>query len=192
MPDGYSYEIRENAQELYVVEGKTYDHVAKLTEVSIAQLKRWGKDADWAGARKEYREALSSIRRDTVMLRAKLLKTALGSGDPQSVYAFAAIEKAVSAGKKSADPVPVSSPEKLKDINTPQDAIEALQGVVELKLNKMLAQPETLQLSQVKELKQTMELIDQMKAKYSPDEAKGNTGEAGLSDSLEKMIRKHL
>ncbi len=194
MPEGYSYEIREQAQELYVVDGNTYDRVAELTGVSIAQLKRWGKDGCWKESRNEYRDALSSIKRDTVLLRAKLLRTALDSGDPQNVYAFAAIEKAVGAGKKSVagNQVPVSSPERLKNINSPQDAVEALQEVVDLKLNKMLAQPDILQLSQVKELKQTMELIEQMKAKYSPDETDGNKGEAGLSDNLEKMIRKHL
>ena len=192
MPEGYSYEIRETAKDLFVVEGRIYDQVAKSTGVSVAQLKRWGKDEGWTGARREYREALSSIKRDTVMLRVKLLKTALGSGDPQSVYAFAAIEKAVAGGKKSADPVPVSSPERLKNINTPADAVDALQEVVELKLNKMLAQPDILQLSQVKELKQTMELIDQMKAKYTPDAEDGTKVEGGLSDEAADMIRREI
>lgn len=192
MPEGYSYEIRENAKEFFVTEGSTYDQVAKLTGVSVGQLKRWGKDEGWTGARREYREALSSIKRDTVMLRAKLLKTALGSGDPQSVYAFAAIEKAVTSGKKSAQPVPVSSLGKLKNINTPADAVDALQEVVELKLNKMLAQPDILQLSQVKELKQTMELIDQMKAKYTPDAVDDSVVEGGLSDEAADMIRQQI
>jgi len=192
MPEGYSYEIRENAKEFFVTEGRTYDQAAKLTGVSVGQLKRWGKDEDWTGARREYREALSSIKRDTVMLRAKLLKTALGSGDPQSVYAFAAIEKAVTSGKKSANPVPVSMPEKLKNINTPADAVDALQEVVELKLNKMLAQPDILQLSQVKELKQTMELIDQMKVKYNPDAVDDTVVEGGLSDEAADMIRQQI
>lgn len=164
MPEGYSYEIRETAEAMYVTDGMTYDQVAAATGVSVAQLKRWGSDEDWTGKKKEYREALSSIRRDTVKLRAKLLKTALNTGDPQSVYAFAAIERAV-AGKKSEDPAPAFAPEKLKDIRTPEDAIEALQEVVNLRLNKMLAQPDILQFSQVKDLKQTMELIDQMASK---------------------------
>ena len=172
---GYSYEIREAAEMMYVTDGMTYDRVAAATGVSVAQLKRWGSDEDWTGKKKEYREALSSIKRDTVKLRAKLLKTALDSGDPQSVYAFAAIEKAV-AGKKSDDPAPAFVPERLKDINTPEAAIEALQEVVNIKLNKMLSQPDTLQHFQVKDIKQTMELIDQMKVKYAPapDAQNGN------------------
>lgn len=192
MPEGYSYEIRENAKALFVDEGMTYDQVAASTGVSAAQLKRWGADEDWTGARKEYREAISSIKRDTVRLRAALLKTALVKQDPQSVYAFAAIEKAVAAGKKSGDPGPVFAPEKLKDINTPADAIEVLQEVVTLKLNKMLSQPDILQLSQVKDLKQTMELIDQMKAKYVPDAGDGDKVQGGLSDETAEMIKKQI
>ncbi|MBW2596633.1 MAG: hypothetical protein JRC93_11815 [Deltaproteobacteria bacterium] len=174
MPDGYSYEIRERAQELYVTEGRTYDQVSEATGVSVGQLKRWGAEEGWTAARKEYREALSSIKRDTVRLRAKLLKAALAAGEPQAVYAFAAIEKAAAAGKKKTDPEPVFVPEKLKNINTPADAVDALQEVIELKLNKLLSQPDTLRLSQVKELKQTMELVDQMRAKYNPEDKKGD------------------
>lgn len=170
MPEGYSYEIREAAYELFVIDGRTYDQVAQAVGVSVPQLKRWGSDEGWMDARREYREELASIKRNTVKLRAKLLKAALESADPQSVYAFAAIEKAAAAGKKSADPEPVIHTERLKNINTPADAIDALQEVVELKLNKMLGQPDTLQLSQVRDLKQTIELIDQMKVRYAPED----------------------
>jgi len=169
MPEGYSYEIREDAKAMYVTDGMTYDQVAAGTGVSVAQLKRWGADEGWTDAKKEYRQALSSIKQNTVRLRAALLKTALDSQDPQSVYAFAAIEKAVSAGKKNAARPAPCAPERIKDINTPEQAVDALQEVVQLKLNKMLAQPDTLELSQVKELKQTMELIEKMKTKYAPD-----------------------
>ena len=37
-----SWEIREQAEELYIVDGKTFDEVAEITGVSVAQLKRWG------------------------------------------------------------------------------------------------------------------------------------------------------
>jgi len=190
MPEGYSYEIREIAKDLFVTEGRTYDQVAEATRVSISQLKRWGSDENWTDERKEYRQALSSIKRDTVKLRAKLLKTALGSGDPQSVYAFAAIEKAVATGKNKTDSVPVSAPEKLKNINTPEAAVEALQEVVELKLNKMLGQPDILQLSQVRDLKQVMELVEQMRVKYTPEDKAEDKGlDAGQLKKIRDMIK---
>lgn len=192
MPEGYSYAIREAAQDLYVTDGRTYDQVAQATGVSVGQLKRWGMEEGWTAARKEDREARSSIRRDTVKLRAKLLKAALVAGEPQAVYAFAALEKAAASGKAKSDPGPVFVPEKLKDINTPADAVEALQEVIELKLNKLLSQPDILQLSQVKELKQTIELVDQMKAKYNPDADDDTQVEGGLSDEAADMIRQQI
>ena len=84
----------------------------------------------------------------------------------------------------------MSAPETLKDINTPADAVEALQQVIELQLNKMLAQPDTLQLSQIRELKQTMELVDQMKAKYNPDDNKeSKTIDAKAIKDIREMLK---
>ena len=195
MPEGYSYEIRETAKDLFVTEGMTYDQVAERTGVSVSQLKRWGADENWTGARKEYRDALSSIKRDTVRLRASLLRTALESGgDPQSVYAFTAVEKIFAARERggSADAQAVM-PERMREITTPAEAVAALTEVVEIKLNRMLAQPETLQLAQLKDIKQTMELISQMKDKYDPD-AVEEDGQAkgGLSDEAADMIRREI
>lgn len=167
MPEGYSYEIRENAKELFVTEGRTYDQVAGSTGVSVAQLKRWGKDEDWTGARKEYREALSSIKRDTVMLRAKLLKTALGSGDPQSVYAFAAIEKAVIAGKNK-ETVQESVPEiPARQFNDPTEAIDALWEALQSAVSNMIASPHTMDFKKLKHLKDAFGLLSDMKSQHS-------------------------
>jgi hypothetical protein len=195
MPEGYSYEIREDAKDLYVTGGLTYDQVAERTGVSVSQLKRWGSDEDWTGAKKEYREALSSIKRDTVRLRARLLRKALeSSGDPQSVYAFTAVEKIFATrGRGGSADTPAPMPSQSREITTPAEAVAALTEVVEIKLNRMLAQPETLQLAQLKDLKQTMELIGQMKDKYDPDQSE-DEGQAkgGLSDEAADMIRREI
>jgi len=159
----------------------------------VSQLKRWGSDEDWTEARKEYRDALSSIKRDTVRLRASLLRTALESGgDPQSVYAFTAVEKIFATRERggSAD-TPAPMPERMREITTPAQAVEALTEVVELKLNRMLAQPETLQLAQIKDLKQTMELIGQMKDKYDPDQPEDEKKKILDADAI-KRIREQV
>lgn len=178
MAEEISWEIREDAYNLYVTDGKTFEQVAALTGVSLSQLKRWGQSEGWADAKREYREALQSIKRDTVKLRAGLLKKALSSQDAQDVYAFAALER-IEAGRKNSSNTTASnsngslyggeSPEKLKDIKTPQDAVEALQEVIEIRLNRLLTSPDEVKLSQVKELKTTMELVEQMRQKYKPD-----------------------
>ena len=95
MVEAYDWSIRERAEQLYVIDGRTYAEVAELTGVSVSQLKRWGKDGGWTENRMEYRSALGDIRRKTVLLRRDLLEKAIDSKDPQNVYAFAALEKAV-------------------------------------------------------------------------------------------------
>jgi hypothetical protein len=113
-----SWEIREQAEELYIVDGKTFDEVAELTGVSVAQLKRWGAGRDggqrsevgdqeeqrdggqrsevgipsWSERKKEYRQQFADIHRDTTKLRQKLLRQALNTLDPQQVYAAVRLE----------------------------------------------------------------------------------------------------
>lgn len=92
MPTEYSWEIRERAEELYILDGWTFEQVNKETSVSISQLKRWAKDGDWSGRKKEYRQTLASIRRDKLKLRRLLIQKALNSLDPQDVYASDRLE----------------------------------------------------------------------------------------------------
>ena len=98
-----SWEIREQAEELYIVDGKTFNEVAEITGVSVAQLKRWGagfpdpddperKSSSWTDRRKEYRQQFADIQRDTTKLRQKLLRQALNTLDPQQVYAAVRLE----------------------------------------------------------------------------------------------------
>jgi len=176
MAEPISWEIREAAYDAYVTDGMPYDQVARVSGVSVSQLKRWGQEDKWGDARKEYRQALQSIRRDTVKLRAGLLKKALGSQDAQDIYAFAALER-IEASRKTGTVAPaVPAMEKLREIKTPEDAVDALEEVVQLKLNRLLSQPETLQLSQVKDMKQCMDMVGQMRAKYArTDDGKKQT-----------------
>ena len=87
-----SWEIRERAEELYILDGKTHDEIAGITGIAVQTLKGWSVDGGWSDKRKEYRQQLSEIKRDTVRLRSGLLKQALLSLDPQQVYAAARIE----------------------------------------------------------------------------------------------------
>ena len=145
-------EVRFNAEELYVVDGLTYDRVAAITGVSVSQLKRWGSEGDWAGRKSEYREALTSIRRDTVLLRKELIKAAMGSLDPQAVYAVARLETAAAKAKDGNDAGSML-PADNRIIKTPKDAVVALGDVIERKINVMLTQPGGISLSAIKDMK---------------------------------------
>ncbi len=162
-----SWEIREQAEELYIVDGKTFDEVAEITGVSVAQLKRWGagKAGDqrseggdqegqeagvpsWSDRKKEYRTAFANIRRDTVLLRKRLISKALKSLDPQDVYAISSLESTVVKVQQAAgaDMAVIHLKEK-RIIKTPQDAVDALGDVIEGKINSLLTQPGSISLS---------------------------------------------
>lgn len=192
MAEPISWEIREAAYDLYVTDGLTYDQVAERSGVSVSQLKRWGQEDAWGDARREYRQALQSIRRDTVKLRAAKLKQALGSLDAQDIYAFAALER-VEASRKTGTVVQAApAMEKLRDIKTPADAVVALDEVVEMKLNRLLASPNEMKLSEVNEVKKTMELIAGMKQKYCPEAVDDTAKEGGLTDETANEIRRQI
>lgn len=185
------WETRERAEELYIVEGFIFEDVARETGVSVSQLKRWASDGDWTDRKREYRTAFSNIKRDTVLLRKKLIAKALKSLDPQDVYAISSLESTVARiqGKESAaqEPEEITNP---KIIKTPADAVDALQSAVELKINKMLTRPGAISLSGIKETKQALELIEKMKTKYKPEAENERT--EGLSDEAAEEIRKQI
>lgn len=192
-----SWEIREQAEELYIVDGKTFDEVAELTGVSVAQLKRWGtgfpdpddpekKSPSWMDRKKEYRSAFANIKRDTVLLRKRLISKALKSLDPQDVYAISSLESTVAKVQQAAGadmPTDVSAEKRI--IKTPQDAVDALGDVVEGKINGMLTKPGAISLAGIKEMKQALELIEKMKDKYKPEE---KTSEPATEEDKKRLI----
>lgn len=211
-PQEYSWEIRERAKELYLVDGLTFDQVAEATGVSISQLKRWSADEkewaesrgeegqDWPEARKEFRLALGAIRRDSTLLRAKLITQALDNPEFKKVLAAGIWEKTqahkdlqtggtaskgqpeTSAGSEVSGDLPL--------IKTPQDAVAALEGVMLKRVNLMATRPELLSFNAIKDLQKTLGLIEELKAKYRPDE---QTGQApGLSAETADEIRRQI
>jgi hypothetical protein len=119
-PQEYSWEVREKAAELYIVDGLTFEQLAEAIKsifgdaqaVSISQLKRWSAPeapgGDWVEKKKELREALGETKRNKILLLKKLSAAALDKMDPQIIYAFLRTEKqtALSAGDKKEEKAP--------------------------------------------------------------------------------------
>lgn len=176
-----SWEIREQAEELYVVDGLTFDQVAEKTGVSASQLKRWAAVTEeqaeegaqtWGERRREYRTAFANIRRDLVLLRKRLVANALKSLNPQDVFAISSLESTAAKLQQQADgadPGGAVAGEPIQ-INTPAEAVDALQTVVERRINTLLTRPDQISLKAVKELKETLTLIEKMQAQYSAGE----------------------
>lgn len=218
-PQEYSWEVRERAKELYVVDGLTFEQVAADTGVSVSQLKRWSAEEkewaenqeesstglkpvaqDWPEARKAFRLALGVIRRDSTLLRAKLITNALGGGEFKQVLSAAMWEKTQAhkdlQGSVAPAPSPVNEsqpgaavPQNLI-IKTPQDAVLALEMVVVKRIGLMAMQPELISFNAIKDLQKTLGLIEELKTKYRPDEQTSDL--PGLSDEAAEKIRRQI
>jgi len=197
------WEIREEAEQLYIIEGKTFNEVSELTGVSVAQLQRWGagseseeeeiKIASWAERKREYRTAFSNIKRDTLLLRKRMIGKALNSLNPQDVFAISSLESVAARMEKSIqdkdDFIPAAGKEKII-IKTPGDAINALTEVVELKINNLLSRPGAINLNAIKEMKQSLELIEKMREKYGKKDDSGKRKQ--LDPKTLKKIREEV
>ncbi|MGD0020817.1 MAG: hypothetical protein ABSC54_00795 [Smithellaceae bacterium] len=86
------WEIRERAEELYVVDGLTFEETAAQTKVSVNQLKNWSAAEGWREKREEYRKAKKDIRSTLMLLRQKLATEAAKDADPQKIFAFIRLE----------------------------------------------------------------------------------------------------
>ena len=195
-PESYSWETREQAEELYIIDGLTYEQVAQRSSVSLSQLKRWGGEDGWVERRKEYRQAQSTIRRGVMLAKAKAVNALLTTMDPQTAYAFASL---VSSGKiieqeardnrvlAQTDPA-IGTIER--PIKTAEDAVAALQEAVERKINAMLTQPGAVSLAGVKEMQQALEMIEKLKAKATQGtdtEAAPEVDVQALKERIEKV-----
>ncbi len=100
------WEVRERAEELYVVDGLTYDQVARETGISVTQLKNWSGAEGWREKREEYRVNKQSIRSTVAKLRKQLALDALSTSDPQKVFAFIRLEALAGKQEKKADDAP--------------------------------------------------------------------------------------
>lgn len=187
MAEPIPFEVRERAEELYIVEGRTLEQTAKTLKISEGSVMRWSAENGWKDKQREYRRALSDIKRNTVLLRKKLIQQAMQSLDPQHVYAVARLEAAAKGRAEEAQAPPEGEP---RSIATAQDAIDALQEAVESKINRMLAHPEAIKLAAIRDMKKVFELIDEMKAKYTdkPEEARRR----GLSDEVADQVKQKI
>lgn len=186
-------ETVERAEELWCVDGLTLADVSARTGVATSTLKRWAEKYDWQAKRDEIRQALASIRADTIKLRAKLIANCLGSMQAMDAFAVAKMEevalKAAELADKRAEALPVTAP-PMREIATEADAVAALEEAVGLRLNAMLASPDKVTLSSLREVKQVLDLLKDMRAAAGAAAKDGTpTLERGMSADTAERIR---
>jgi len=109
---------------------------------------------------------MTAIRVDTIRLRAKLINNCLDSMQAMDAFAVAKMEevaiKAAELADKRAEAAP--PPVALREIVTEADAVAALEEAVGLRLNAMLASPDKVTLTALREVKQVLDLLKDMRS----------------------------
>lgn len=172
------FELHQQAYELAVLDGLTLDNVARRTGIPRSTITRWSADEGWMADREEYRRAQGEIRRKTVLYRKGLLNKAMESLDPQAAYAWATVEN-VAKRSESAAGTQIEAPAE-REIRTAEDAVEALQEAVEIKINRMLTNPGELKFSAIKDMRSALSMVEELKRTYD------TAGEEEARKSLNK------
>ena len=118
------WDIREHAEELYIVDRLTFEQVAQQTDVSATQLKNWAAAGEWREKREEYRASLQEIKSNTIKLRRALIAKAVKSLDPQDIYAAVRLENAATKQAKKDGVAP--------DIDRPRIFLENMEFVADV------------------------------------------------------------
>ena len=122
MGEAYSWEVREDAEHLYVRKGLTFEEVAAETGVSVSQLKRWSEIGQWQELKKNH----FNLKRKKEMLHEAQLEKALGTLDPQDIYALSRLETALKRSE------PARKEQKEVEVDRPALFLEDLQFVAEI------------------------------------------------------------
>jgi len=174
------------AQALYCVDRLTFEAVAERTGVSVATLKRWSDKYEWRVKRQELAETESQIRVDTLKARATMLAKVVDKGDHFAAFAAAkleavALDQAKFKSELAAHPAPVK-------IESPAQAAELLEKALGKKMGALLAAPGTIDLKVIKDLRQALELLNEMKSQASQEISQND----GLSLEIEEKIKAAL
>lgn len=192
-------EIVERAEELYCVDGQTFDAIATLTGVAASSLKRWSERYNWQEKKEQIRQARSSIRTNAIMLRAKLLEKCLTTLEPKDAFAVSSIEnvsmKAQELAAKAQNAAQAfQNSDKVREIKTDAEAIAALEEAVQIKINRMLSNPGQITAASIKELSQIRATIAEMRGamEEAQSEKIDSSGMKKLAPETLKKIREQI
>lgn len=182
------------AQELYCCDRLSFDRVAALVGVSATTLKDWADKYRWREKREEIAQAESDIRVNTIKGRQKVLERLINASDgkeaSQVAFAVASLEslamkqaEAIRAGK-----ILEQAANQPAEIHTTADIPAALEEAVRLRLGMLLADPGQVDFKAIKDIKQAMDYLAQLRPKDESDA----TQSKGLTLESANAIRKQI
>lgn len=192
--DGREYppEAVWQAQERFCVLRQTYAQIAEEMGIAASTLKRWGAQHDWRDKREAYARAQAEMRGDMIMARSQMLKELIASGNPLLGFAVAKLEEVAlkqAQAEREGRLLEIKAARQRRAINSPAEAAEALKEAVELKLARMLASPEEVDLKTVKDIKEALALIAAMQPQ---DKGQAGPGQGLTADQVDTIRNRIL
>jgi hypothetical protein len=164
----HSMERVHQAEQLYCVNGLSVHRVASQLGISERTVRYWTLKHGWEEKRDQVREALSRLRTDTILLRARLLEKCMTSLSPQDALAFVSLESAADKrGQAAADNCLDPVPEGLCEISSLDDVIAALNDAITVKLNRFLADPGPLGFAAMRDLIKVIDMVRGMESRQA-------------------------
>jgi hypothetical protein len=204
---GWEYEPGTvfEAEDLYCVDRLPMRKVSEQTEVPESTLWRWSAKYGWADKREEMRREQSAIRMNMIRLRSKLIEECLNVGgderNPMNVFAAAKMEEVAQKAEdrvrmsdsgrrtsKEESVAPCSSEKEIqpREIKSEEDAAQALEEALTLKLSIMVQDPKGLDVKAIKGVREAMQMIAEMRGK--DEEEKRSSGFS--AESVQEIISK--
>ena len=124
-------EIREQAEELFIVDGLTIEEISGRLGISDRTLANWSASGNWMERRKKHRDDVASIKRNSFKLRKELAKKALEtlesmqSINPQDMHGFKSVLSMIEPKEKEKDQTTI-------DIDRPKIFMEDMEFVAEV------------------------------------------------------------
>ena len=196
MGEAYPMETVDRAQELYCLDELTLEETARTVGVAASTVKRWSTEYGWAEKRRGIRQARLDIKEKTVRLRADLLRRCLETKDGKNPLNLFAVAKLQEADLKTAEfelkargAAASGGGEGLREIKTAEDAVDALEEAVSLRLNAMLANPGQISFAAVQDVKKALDLVKDLRAQAKPAET---ARRRGLTPEGAEQIRREI
>jgi transposase len=102
MRKDYPWEVRDGAEDLYVLKGLSYEEVAREIGVALSTIKRWAYAYGWQGRRQRFQEVVSDAKVDLAILYHEMIQKARETKAREDVQLVLDLRRAVSnAGGRS-------------------------------------------------------------------------------------------
>lgn len=161
MPKSFSTETVQRAERLYCIDGYSFSEIRDMTDVSLRQLKYWGRKWEWTEKRHENRRILLNIQMKKNRLRETLLDRCLEKVDTRDVLALVALESLTRKTSLDEARREVNLPRELQGGSaTIQDGIEALENAGISKMKQLAADPKQLDLQTIRGIEEAIRLAE--------------------------------